>query len=207
VKEDIKIDSLTERFGADAQKIKWLKTKIASSSAEYYLYEDPGASGDNSIGFYIKTKNGVFVNVGTTAVGLKIPGDGFLYTKSHINEFFVTYRKYKINDKGMIEEVPQQQFYVGLKTKSNKIITVYTATDLKDVAFKIAKGSGVYVDSFIQSDITTGRGLFFVKNADGKTGWVSIEDTGANMQCVISKTGEVLSSPETSLPGLCYFGD
>jgi hypothetical protein len=206
-KESIKIDSLTERFGPDALTINWLKTKITSSGADYYIYEDPGASGDLNFSFYTKEGNGSFTNVGSTAVGLKIPGNGFLYTKSHINEFFTAYRKYRINAKGIVKEVPQQQLHVGLHTKSNKLIPVYKNTLLRDVAFEINKGSDVYVDSFIDTEYVTGRGLFLVKSANGKTGWISSEEAGANVQCVWTENSEMLSSPDAPLPGLCFLGD
>lgn len=203
--EKIYIKYVENEMGDDAYNIKWFKTKISSSSPEYYIYQDDGPSGDPHFEFFIKNRDS-FENVGTTPTGLKIPGDGFLYTRSRNNELFTATRKFKINDDGKVEEIPQALIYVNLATKVNKSINLYKKIYSKDVLITLEPGSMVTVVAFSEGDLISTFGSFLVRMSNDELGWVSVEGQLAE-QCVYDDKTNTFHSSESFLQDICFAGD
>lgn len=125
--------------------IRVLKTKIDSKSN--YLYEveyfegmsvDPGFT-------LIKSENGqrkeIYTFGGTRMI---IPGNGYIYTDGHTNTVFNERKKYRFEDDKVVE-VPQPYYYIGLKTKTNKEIKIFSTKKMNNEVAKLTKGTEVEV--------------------------------------------------------------
>lgn len=195
--EKVLIVSLVERYGEDTPITGWFKTKLSPSGKEYYIIQDGGPSGDPHFEFYVK-ENGKFTEAGYTPTGLVIPGNGLLYTKSHVNEYFESYRKFKEHE-GKIVEVVQPLLYVGLKTKTAATIRLFSQDDRETVAI-VATGTPIEV--VLRDEMEPTR--YLIKTQKGILGWMYDKDIKST-QCRY-EGGEYISTDGT-IEDFCFAGD
>ncbi len=112
-------------------------------------------------------KKGKQVQVGQiSTMHLIIPGNGYLYTKGHINNMFYMKRKYQIKNLKLLEII-QPFFYVGKTTKTLKPISIYSNKDLTHKVARLPKG--------YQITILLNQGSYYLlKTGFGLVGWVKL---------------------------------
>lgn len=166
--------------------IKALVTRLIKDSPTLYLVTfDPGPSGDPE--FIISE---IRENKGQKLISLRgeeliIPGNGVLYTSGSADMMFETRKKFLLHD-GVIKEVKQPFYYVGLKTKLKRSIDLFSEPTNKQIIAHLPEGSRVEVLINKEND-------YLIKTPFGLVGWLKIND---GEQC-----GSEL------VEGICFHGD
>jgi hypothetical protein len=156
---------------AGVLEIKAIKTKLAANEKEYYIVEySQGPSVDPSFSIYQEGQDSDKAIFGIAATTLIIPGNGSIYAAGHTNNMFNKRRKF-VFKKGKIVEVSQPFLYVGLDTKVNKDVTIYSTPgptpDGYDVVAHIPKGSKVSV-------LLNKNDYYLLATPFGLVGWTKI---------------------------------
>jgi len=163
---------------------KLLKTKISSDGDYYNIVFSWGPSADPEFSFYKDgQKEAIFYVAG---LNLYIPGNGSIYVSGHTNNNFNERKKFTLKN-GEFVEAPQAYYYVGLKTKTVKAITIYKNDNLTGSVANLPKDYSIEV--LINKQ---GTDLYLIKTDFGLTGWV--------------KTGPV-NYGDGAIDGLFYAGD
>jgi hypothetical protein len=137
-----------------------IKTKLDVKEKDIYTITfSPGLSNDPL--FIVKKGKKEIGNF--NANELIIPGNGTVYTSSRTNNLFDQRRKYQLKD-GKIQEVKQPFLYVGLQTKTNAAIQLYSSNDFKQVLASIPK------DTDIEVLVSSGKN-YLIRTPFGLTGW------------------------------------
>jgi len=100
-----------------------------------------------------------------SAQELWVPGNGSLYSAGHVQAYFDTRRKYKVEN-GKLEQVAQPFLHVGLVSKTNDAITLWQDQTKTTKIANIPAGEPVEV---LVSDPS--GDWFVVKTQFGLTGW------------------------------------
>jgi len=173
---------INNEMGMD--NIKLIKTKISSNSDYYNVVFTEGASADPEFIFY---KDGQSEAVSyISGLNLYIPGNGNIYVSGHTNNNFNERKKYTLKN-GKFVEASQAYYYVGLKTKTIKPITIYKTENLTGSVASLPKDYSIEV--LINKQ---GTDFYLIKTDFGLTGWV--------------KTGST-NYGDGAIDGLFYMGD
>ena len=145
-----------------------ITTKIAAGGANYHIVYSSGPSADPSFAVY---KDGdkepikVFY-----ALEIAIPGNGNIYTAGHTNNMFNNRKKYQLKNNKLVE-AEQAFYYVGLKSKTLKPITLYKSERLRTVVASLP--ADYKVEVLINKPKTD---LYLVRTEFGLTGWVALKN-------------------------------
>ncbi len=156
----------------DGDKIKVISTKINSSSKDYYVFEY-NLTCCCSWGYTIYKNEDYSKPVGRiSASQLFVPGNGNIYSISHIGTDYLVRKKYRLTGDG-IEEVKQPFNYVGIKSKTLKPIKIYSE---KEMVNEIASLPENYeVEILISDGIYESEKRYLVKTSFGLVGWTKLE--------------------------------
>ncbi len=156
----------TEEEGAN---VKLVKTKINASGSEYVVVFSSGPSADPEFMFY---KDGDFSQAAfsISALHVVVTGNGSIYSSGHTNNMFNNRRKFKVNNNKLVE-VQQAHYYVGLKTKTLKAITIYGSERLSSPIANLPKDYNIEV--LLNKRNTS---LYLIKTDFGLAGWVKLEN-------------------------------
>ncbi len=174
----------------DGDDILVLRMKLETAGTKTYsvLYtngpsEDPAFMFGDEEGQIIATLGGT---------SLYLPGNGSVYTSGHTNTSFNKRSKFRLKN-GNFEEVPQAYYYVGLKTKTAKDITLYADREETQAVAVVPAGTEVEVLLAEFRDSDGGYERFLIRSPFGLVGWFGI-------------TTYNLGEPPV-LPGIYYAGD
>lgn len=158
--------------GAGWNLTKVITTKLKAGAEETFIIVfDPGPSADPNFQVYRGTNVGEDNYLGSmNGIELSIPGDGFLYVSGHTNTTFNQRRKYQITGHGM-EEIVQPFYYVGLKSKTLKPVTL--TSEIDGGAEVAALPAGAPVEILLNKD----DNRYLVRTQDGLVGWFTEELT------------------------------
>jgi hypothetical protein len=144
-----------------------MKIGESNSQALTVLYSD-GPSADPE--FIFANSNGEQIE-SLGGVELYLPGNGYVYTTGHANTSFNKRSKYLFNGTKFIE-VKQPFYYVGLKTKTTKAITLYADKSQKEIVGSVPIDTEVEVLLAEYSQNFGGTEYFLVKTPFGLVGWI-----------------------------------
>ncbi len=164
-----KSDPLYTSGEMEMEEIVAIKTKISPSGDDYFVVFSSGPSDDPTFIFY---KDGNFnqASFAISALKIAIPGNGSIYSSGHTNNVFNTRKKFKVVD-NKLKEIEQAFYYVGLKTKTLKPITLYNSEQLNSKIASLPKNYKVEV--LLNKNKSS---LFLIKTEFGLTGWVKLEN-------------------------------
>ena len=170
----------------DDRGIRVLITNLAKNSpVRYLIVFDPGPSGDPEFIIYEIKDNNEQKLISLPGEELIIPGNGVLYTSGSTDMMFNTRKKFHLHD-GIIEEVQQPFYYVGLITQVNKSIILYEDLSYKKAIAQLPEGSSVEV-------LINKGNNYLIKTPFGLVGWSKIN------------YGEQCGSE--SVEDICFHGD
>jgi len=154
---------------------KAIMTRIdTTSKTEYIVVYSVGPSADPGYLFFDPLQKGrpkVLFRI--DGLNLYIPGDGFIYVDGHTDNNFNQRRKFKVAD-GILTEVKQPFYYIGLKTKSLKPLVIYSSTDMKDVVDNIPANTEIEVIYHTFYDPMSQ--YFLLRTKFGLTGWYKMPE-------------------------------
>ncbi len=151
-----------------------LRFNAAELKGQYYLLFSYGPSCDP--GFYIIDEI-TGKSVGSTdGMEIYIPGGNSVYTTGHINTTFNKRRKYAFNGSEFKEVVPEF-YYVGLKTKTLKPITLYADEELTTPLANLPEDYNVEVVAAKRTMNYADNIKYLIKTELGLLGWSTIETT------------------------------
>jgi len=147
-----------------------LKTKVDGEGGNYYtIAYSPGPS-DDPLFIVFKDYTDSLKNIGVIGCDrLFIPGNNFIYSQSRTDQMFKKRRKFAIS-RGQLFEVTQPYYYVGISTKTNKPIQIYSDIDLTLPLASLPKGNEVEI--LLNKD-----DKYLVKTPFGLVGWIKIPIT------------------------------
>lgn len=170
----------------DDRGIRVLVTHLVKNSpARYLIVFDPGPSDDPEFIIYEIDNNREKKIISLGGQELILPGNGVLYTSGFVDMMFNTRKKFVLHD-GIIEEVRQPFYYVGLKTLVNTEVILYEDTSYNKEIAKLPNGSKVEV-------LINSKNDYLLKTPCGLVGWVRIN------------YGEACWS--ATIKDLCFHGD
>ncbi len=164
-----KSDPLYYDEGPGAYATKVMKTKINPTGNEYIIVFDEGPSADPVFLFY---KDGDFKQpaFSIAALNIVVPGNGSVYSSGHTNNMFNKRRKFKVEN-NKLKEIEQSFYYVGLKTKTLKPLTLYSSTQISNITANLPKDYSIEV--LLNKRNTD---LYLIKTDFGLAGWVKLEN-------------------------------
>jgi hypothetical protein len=145
-----------------------IKTKINKDQDKWYtITYDPGPSSDPM--FRIDYINGSKSEEIAVLYGeeLIIPGNGLLYTKCRSNSYFEKKSKFKLEN-NKITEIKQAAYYVGVKGKTLKAITLYSDKEQKQILASLPENYSIEV--LINEDDDN----YLIKTPFGLVGWIKL---------------------------------
>jgi len=168
-----------------------LKTKVEKSSSVLYVITfDYGPSEDHTYNIYKETSSGSLIHISEIgAEKLVIPGNGYIYSSGRNNQLYDKKRKFKLSGESLTE-VEQGAYYIGLKTQTNKTITLYSDKDKKNKTAVLPKNYDIEI-------LIEKNKCILIKTAFGLTGWAKLSDLNT-----YDMTGESLS-----IKNFYYAGD
>lgn len=101
-----------------------------------------------------------------------VTGNGNLYVSGHVNSYFDIKRKLRF-DENKITEVRQPHYYVGLKTKTLKPITLYQTKQLKEVVATLPKDYAIEV--LLAETSHESEDYYLIRTDFGLIGWTKIK--------------------------------
>lgn len=167
-------------------EVKVLVTRLLKSSpARYLIVFDPGPSADPQFIIYqvVGDTNKKIISI--PGEELIIPGNGVIYSSGFANMMFNTRRKFQFSG-GLVEEVKQPYYYVGLTTNVKRAITLHEDLTYKKPVAQLPEGANVEVLLSKGND-------YLLKTPFGLVGWFKIN------------YGEQCGSE--AIEGICYHGD
>lgn len=150
-----------------------LKLKFNSKqlSEEYFLVFSHGPSCDP--GFYFTDTNKKSIG-SASGMEIYIPGGNSVYTSGHINTTFNKRRKYALTE-GKFQEVKPEFYYVGLKTKTLKPVTLYADEELTTQLASLPADYNVEVVAAKRTTDYASNIKYLIKTEVGLLGWSTIE--------------------------------
>jgi len=146
-----------------------LETKLNVGDSEVYEVEFfEGLSVDPSFSIY-RNKNGerkALIEVGGTE--LVVPGNGYVYVSGHTNSIFNVRRKFQYVD-GEFIEIEQPYKYVGLSTKTNADIDIFTTKNQKNKVAHLPSGTKIEV-------LINDGDFFLIRTGFGLVGWYLLKE-------------------------------
>jgi hypothetical protein len=143
-----------------------------NSSINYYLVFSWGPSGDPCYRLYNANNKKYIGSVHGT--NIYIPGNGKLYSHGKENACFELKQKYELRDDKLY--AVRQPFYdVGLKTKTQKAIKIYSDKEQTEVLASLPVNYDVEV---LLADGDAINELFLLKTSFGLVGWVKVKTYG-----------------------------
>lgn len=144
-----------------------------SPDSNFLIIFSPGPSADYSFRITnVKNPDQVFAEISSEK--LYISGNGIIYSKGHVNNYFNMKRKYSFKNK-TLKEIKQQFYYCGLKSVTEKEITLYKTDLMKERIALIPAGYNVEVVLMHGEDDGKFKDLrFLIKTDFGLTGWTYI---------------------------------
>ncbi len=186
IRYDREITEIINELTKDEREIRVIITRLVKNSpARYLIVFDPGPSGDPEFIIYQIADNTKKKIISIRGEELIIPGNGVLYSTGFVDMMFNTRRKFLFHD-GLIEEVQQPFYYVGLSTRVKRSIALYGDLSYKKQIAQLPEGSAVEVLINSNSD-------YLIKTPFGLVGWIKIN---YGEQC-----GSEL------IQGICFHGD
>lgn len=189
--ESSRLVNETEGDNEDEIKVRVLVTKLDIDRPEEYLVMfDHGPSEDPSFALFriqgdklVPLKDEKGEDFWVAGLDLILPGHGSFYVAGHTNNMFDMRRKFTV-DGGVVREVKQPFYFVGLDSETTEDINLYASTRLdKAVAF-LPQGTKVSV-LLNQGD------YYLLKTNFGLVGWIKVAEYAY----------------ETPIKGLRYAGD
>ncbi|MEM8901921.1 MAG: hypothetical protein AAGC85_27690, partial [Bacteroidota bacterium] len=107
-----------------------------------------------------------------SALRLYVPGNGYLYASGHLEDNFNTRRKYLFKENN-IQEIKQPFYYVGLKTRTLKSLTLYRNRLFSEEVGKIP--SDYSIEVLLAETSLRYKDLYLIRTDFGLVGWVEIE--------------------------------
>jgi len=147
-----------------------IKTKINARENTYYIVEFliGGSEIETYTIYKINADNSETQIASFDCEEIVIPGNGNVYIKGGVNELYSLSQKFKlIGDK--LEEVEQGAYYIGIKTKTQELITLYTDKN------KIKKAA-VLPANYNVEILIEDNGWYLIKTPFGLTGWIKTTD-------------------------------
>jgi len=142
-----------------------------SKESEYLLSFTTAPSLDHTYSFYKKDGTSYHFSFSVGGKQIYIPGNGNVYVSGHTNNLFNEKLKYTITNDSL-KEVNQALKYVGLKTKLNSSIVLYSDKEkTKKVAF-LPKNSEVTV---LLNERYNKEEYFLIKTSFGLVGWCKLD--------------------------------
>jgi hypothetical protein len=111
----------------------------------------------------------IWASIPATALGL--PDDGTLFAASRANSHFTKRRRFQLTERG-IAEIPRPFYYVGLTTRTLKPLDLYFTPSADVVVATLASGAEIEVLTTDDKPDKQGNTSYFVRTAEGLTGWV-----------------------------------
>ena len=136
----------------------------SSSSDIYSIYFSFGPSIDPN--FIIQYKGEFIANI--EALELILPGDGFIYARGHINNYFDMQEKYKVQE-NQCNKIVQPYYYVGLKTTATNSFVIYSDTLFKQIVTNVNKGDSIEI-------LLNADHKYLIKDKHLIVGWWQIDD-------------------------------
>ena len=103
-----------------------------------------------------------------------IPSNGNIYGYGHNNEFISTKHKY-VYQSGKLRELPQDFFYVGKNTVSQKAQMIYSDIEQTKELYKISVGTPVTIVGIKYKDGDYGKSYYMVASEFGLVGYVKAD--------------------------------
>jgi len=154
--------------------LRALETKIDSAKEEIYTIDyDAGPSGDPHFVIHRKI-DGNFVMMGSfTGTELIVPGDGSVYVSGKADDYFNKRRKYLLKN-GLLKEVVQPYYYVGMKGVNSRPLDLYTDTSYTEKVAHLPVNSEVEV--LLAKSKDNFNYDFLIKTPYGLLGWAFFSD-------------------------------
>jgi hypothetical protein len=168
-----------------------LKTKIDRHTKAVYLIKfDYGPSEDPSFTIFLIDDTGSEQLIGNIpAEELVIPGNGYVYSAGKANQLYDKRQKFRVNEKG-ISEIKQAAYYIGLKTQTNKPITLWADKNKSERTAVLPANYDIEV-------LIEQENWFLIRTAFGLSGWLDGKEINT-----YDMSGENLT-----IKGLFYMGD
>ncbi|PAT35680.1 hypothetical protein [Vandammella animalimorsus] len=182
-----RIQPLTPAAQSNEDSYVLLQGQFAANDRNYRLECGPGPSADP----YCELLDAADLKQradGQLAAGRMLggetfyfPGNGTLYSSTHINRHHQTFSKYRLKDDGQLAEVAQAFYYVGLKSTALAPITLSSQPEGGEPVARIAKGDKLQVllhDAFRPRKEDDYRDFLLIQASDGSLGWLSVNHLG-----------------------------
>lgn len=147
-----------------------LETSLRGVGRVWVLFS-LGPSLDPSFYLVKAGANGATVWADIPATALGLPDDGSLFAASRANSHFTKRRRFQVSEQG-ITEIPRPFYYVGLATRTLKPLDLYFTPNSDLVVATLAAGAEIEVLTTDDKPDTEGSTSYFVRTAEGLTGWV-----------------------------------
>ncbi len=151
--------------------IQVLKTKINESDSHNYTIDySQGPSADPGFLFY-RNQGDSLKQIGYYKNGLElfIPSNGYVYISGHTDNMYDQRKKYKVHFDDLVE-IKQPYYYVGIKSKLEDFLEIYSDLNYKTSIGKLPIGAPVTVLLNIDDD-------YLIKTSFGLVGWAKIPPT------------------------------
>lgn len=123
--------------------------------------------------FHIYAANDISKFYGSlSGLNLYVTGNGNLYVSGHVNSNFNVRKKYKFKENN-IREIKQPQYYIGLKTKTLKPVTLYKTKNLKEVVATLP--AKYKIEVLLAETSYKKEDCYLVKTDFGLVGWTKIK--------------------------------
>lgn len=154
---------------SDASRRPVITTRLRPGGPSVDIYFDPGPSYDPS---YLVVPAGSPIDAKAqdpeiTANVLIVPGNGFLYLAGKTNRPFDMRRKYRLDDKGQLQEVAQPFYGVALETTTRSEVTLTASPEGGDNVASIPAGEPVSV-------LVNSGDSYLIRTRFGLVGWVVV---------------------------------
>jgi len=187
-KEQAKL--INKEVGDEYTVYHLFSTKLNSAvNQEFLIVFDNGPSDDPC--FHIQLagqqsqENGLITIRGNELI---LPGNGFIYAINRSDVNFEMKQKFKVEGQKIVE-VKQAFYYVGIKGKTKKAITLYAEKEQKNVVANLP------VEYDVEVLLNDGGDNYLIKTPFGLTGWIKITNR------------EMYPPPGQVIEGLYYAGD
>ncbi|MFB6320829.1 hypothetical protein [Saccharicrinis sp. FJH54] len=139
-------------------------TKIdKNSNVKYHICFDYGMSYDPNFTIYKVVNDSPKHILSVNGMKMYIPGNGNIYIEGHTNNYFNERRKFKLSNDSIVE-VNQPFKYVGIKTKSNGVLKLYSTMNQKELVAVLPKNSEIEV-------LINMGNYYLIKSSFGLVGW------------------------------------
>lgn len=172
-----KVDSTSifyEEYTDDILLHEFITTKINKSNNEkLFILFDYGMSADPNFSLIKKVKDSIKRIGSISGLTLYIPGNGYLYAEGHTNNYFNKRKKYQLINEKLIE-IKQPFYYVGIKTKTKGLMSIYDEKNKKNIVAKLPKNSEIEI-------LLNDNNYYLIKTSFGLIGWWKYDGNSINI--------------------------